>query len=81
MLDYTISSGNIFQDLGFADAEHKMAKVKLVALIDDILKKQNITEEETAKIFNLNPEQVKNLFNGHFREFSLEQLLFFLIIL
>jgi hypothetical protein len=43
MLDFTISSGNIFQDLGFANAEEKLAKVKLASVIADILKQQQIT--------------------------------------
>ena len=33
MPDYTVSSGNIFADLGFINAEQKLAKVKLASLI------------------------------------------------
>ncbi len=33
MTEYTISSGNIFEDLGFANAEEKLAKVKLASVI------------------------------------------------
>ena len=32
MKDYTVSSGNIFADLGFSNASEKLAKVKLVQL-------------------------------------------------
>jgi hypothetical protein len=45
MLDYTISSGNIFQDLGFANAEEKLAKVKLASVIADILEQRQITPQ------------------------------------
>lgn len=81
MLNYTISSGNIFQDLGFADAEQKLAKVKLLAVINNIIQKQNISEKKLAKIFNLNSTQVDNLLNGRLKEFSLDKLLLFLMIL
>ncbi|WP_222620665.1 XRE family transcriptional regulator [Sphaerospermopsis sp. LEGE 00249] len=64
MLNYTISSGNIFQDLGFVNAEEKLAKVKLASVIADILKQQQITPEQTGQILGLELAQVNNLSNG-----------------
>ncbi|MFN7659126.1 MAG: XRE family transcriptional regulator, partial [Dolichospermum sp.] len=64
MLDYTTSSGNIFQDLGFANAEEKLAKVKLASVIADILDPQQITLQQAAQILGLELEQINNLTNG-----------------
>ncbi len=36
MEDYTLSSGNVFEDMGFADAEEKLAKAKIAAIINKI---------------------------------------------
>ncbi|MEI6444130.1 MAG: helix-turn-helix transcriptional regulator [Nostocales cyanobacterium ELA583] len=79
MLDYTISSGNIFQDLGFANAEEKLAKVKLASVIADILEQQQITPQQTAQILGLEIEKVNNLTNGILKEFTIEHLLSYLI--
>lgn len=37
MSDYTVTSGNLFADLGFSNAEEKLAKVKLASLIYDLI--------------------------------------------
>ncbi|MBD2566729.1 helix-turn-helix domain-containing protein [Anabaena lutea] len=79
MLDYTISSGNIFQDLGFANAEEKLAKVKLASVIADILEQQQITPQQAAQILGLELEQINNLSNGILKEFTIENLLTYLI--
>ncbi|MBE9249550.1 XRE family transcriptional regulator [Dolichospermum sp. LEGE 00240] len=79
MLDYTISSGNIFQDLGFANAEEKLAKVKLASVIADILEQQQITPQQAAQILGLKLEQINNLTNGILKEFTIENLLSYLI--
>ena len=79
MLDYTISSGKIFQDLGFANAEEKLAKVKLASVIADILEQQQITPQQTAQILGLELEQINNLTNGILKEFTIENLLSYLI--
>ena len=79
MLDYTISSGNIFQDLGFPNAEEKLAKVKLASVIADILEQKQIPPETVGKILGLEREQVDNLTNGILKDFTIEQLLMFLV--
>jgi predicted XRE-type DNA-binding protein len=83
MLDYTISSGNIFQDLGFANAEEKLAKVKLASVITDILEQQQITPQQAAQILGLELEQINNLTNGILKDFTkdftIENLLSYLI--
>jgi predicted XRE-type DNA-binding protein len=79
MLDYTISSGNIFQDLGFANAEEKLAKVKLASVIADILEQQQITPQQAAQILGLELEQINNLTNGILKYFTIENLLSYLI--
>ena len=79
MLDYTISSGNIFQDLGFANAEEKLAKVKLASVIADILEQKQITPQQAGEILGLEIEKVNNLSDGILKEFTIENLLSYLI--
>ena len=81
MSEYLISSGNVFQDLAFPDAEEKFAKVKLASAIYDAIQKQKRTQEEVRKILGINSEELENLMNGRLRIFSIEKLFSFLLAL
>ena len=74
MLDYTVSSGNIFDDLGFSNAEEKLAKVKLASLIYDLISERELSEAEGARILTLDWSQVIDLKKGRLQGFSLEKL-------
>lgn len=81
MLDYQISSGNIFQDLGYVNAEEKFAKVKLASAINNILEKRELSSEKITTILNLSLEKVIDLQTGRLKDFSLEELFHFISIL
>ncbi len=81
MNEYTISCGNIFKDLGIKNAEQKFAKVQLASIIYDLMEVKKLSHEEAANLLGIELSQVFNLKNGHLKEFSLEQLLSFLVIL
>jgi len=81
MSEYLISSGNVFQDLAFPDAEEKFAKVKLASAIYDAIQKQERTREEVGNILGINSEELENLMNGRLRIFSIEKLFSFLLAL
>jgi predicted XRE-type DNA-binding protein len=81
MQDYTISSGNIFEDLGFPNAEEKLAKVKLASLIADIMDEKQLSQDAIANLLSLDGSEVTALQNGHLKRFSLEKLLSFLVAL
>lgn len=81
MQDYTVSSGNIFADLGFVNAEEKLAKVKLASLIYDLISDRELADLEAARVLGIDSSQVIDLKNGRLQGFSLEQLLSFLVAL
>ena len=78
MEDYIVSSGNIFKDIGFADAEEKFAKAKLAAIINKIIKEKGYTYEEIARILNIHQSKISDLENGRLKSFSMECLFSFL---
>jgi predicted XRE-type DNA-binding protein len=81
MSEYLVSSGNVFQDLAFPDAEEKFAKVKLASAIYDAIQKQGRTPEEVLTILGINAEELESLINGRLRSFSREKLFSFLLAL
>jgi predicted XRE-type DNA-binding protein len=78
MEDYIVSSGNIFEDMGFADAEERLAKAKLAAIINKIIEEKEFTQKEAAKILGVNQPKISALKNGRLKGFSMERLFSFL---
>ena len=58
MEDYTVSSGNIFKDMGLPDAEERLAKVKIAVIINKIIAERGLTQKEAAKILGINQPKV-----------------------
>ena len=42
------SSGNVYADLGMAHAQEMLVKAKLTSKISDIIKGQNLTQQQAA---------------------------------
>lgn len=70
------SSGNVFQDIGFseAEAERALLKADLAYEIHTILEKRKLTQAKTSKILGIDQSDVSRLKNGDFDRFSVERL-------
>jgi len=79
--DYTISTGNLFADLGFPDAEERMAKVNLALQINILIKRKKLTQKQAAELLNIDQPKISALSTGKLSGFSLERLFRFLTIL
>jgi len=72
------SSGNVFKDLDFPNAEEMLAKAALATQINTILQEQNLTQKEIAKLLSISQPNVSLLSRGILEGFSLERLIKFL---
>ena len=68
-------TGNVFADLGLADADAHLVKAELVTRIDAIVRQRDITQAEAGRLLGLSQPDVSRLLRGDFREYSLERLL------
>lgn len=68
-------SSNVFADLGLPDADAHLLKAGLVARIDAIIRRRDLTQTEAARLLGLSQPDVSRLLRGDFREYSLERLL------
>ena len=78
MKEYTISSGNVFEDMGLPNPEERLAKAKLAAIINKIIVERGLTQIQSAKILGINQPKVSALKNGRLKGFSIERLFHFL---
>jgi predicted XRE-type DNA-binding protein len=74
-------SGNVFADLGFADAEERQTKLRLAVMINDIIARRRITQVEAAGLLNVSQPKVSALANYKLDGFSSERLMAFLTAL
>ena len=79
--DYIKSSGNVFADLGLADAEEHLAKAELAQKIGGILRKQRLTQVRAAAVLGVDQPKVSALLRGQLSRFSIEKLMQFLLLL
>ena len=75
------STGNVFADLGLADAEEHLLKAGLVMKIDGIIRKRGLTQTAAAKAMGIDQPKVSAILSGQFRGYSVERLMRFLVAL
>lgn len=67
-------SGNIFADLGLADADERLFKADLVARIHQVIVAQGWTQTHAAEVIGVPQPHLSNLLRGRFDGFSVERL-------
>ena len=78
-LDYTVSSGNVFADLGLPNAEELLAKAELAHKITILIRERGLTQAQAAKLLGVDQPKVSALIRGQLTGFSIERLMRFLL--
>ncbi|MCE9602138.1 MAG: helix-turn-helix domain-containing protein [Gemmatimonadetes bacterium] len=68
-------SGNVWEDLGFPDAEELPAKTELVVAIDRTVRSRRLTQSAAARLMGIDQPKVSKLLNGDYRGFSTHRLM------
>lgn len=74
MTDYTVSSGNVFKDLGLPEPEEKLAKAKLAYNINRLIATQGMTQKEAAVVLEISRYKMTQLRNGRLSNFTIDSL-------
>ena len=74
MADYTVSSGNVFKDLGLPSPEEKLAKAKLAYNINRLIATQGMTQKEAAALLGISQYKMTRLRNGRLNNFTVDYL-------
>lgn len=77
MTEFTYSSGNVFEDLGFSKEEAENLKVRsvLMAGIRRIINEEGITQTEAAERFGVRQPRISDLVRGKIELFSIDALI------
>ena len=77
-INFETSSGNVFADLGLADAEELYTRAALGSQVVMALKENDYTQAEASRILGLKQPEVSALMCAKFHRFSQERLISFL---
>jgi len=80
-LEQEPSSGNVFADLGVADAGEHLIKAGLVLKIDRSIRHRHLTQTAAAELMGIDQPKVSAMLGGQFRGYSVERLMRFLVAL
>jgi predicted XRE-type DNA-binding protein len=76
-----VGTGDVFQDLGFADAGERKLRVQLAMRVNDIIKERHLTQAKAAALFGVPQPHVSELKHFKLSRFSSERLMHFLTLL
>jgi len=77
-IEFEMSSGNVFADIGIENPEEELTKAKLVWEIEQIIKSKKLTQAKAAKLMGINQPKVSALMRRKLDGFSVERLIHFL---
>jgi len=70
MIEIEESSGNVYADLGMADADEMIVKAQLATKIGEIIKDHKWTQKQAAEILGITQPKLSNMLCGQFRGIS-----------
>ena len=74
MADYTLSSGNVFKDLGLPSPDERLAKAKLAYKINRLIANQGMTQKDAADFLGISRSKMTALRNGRLQNFTIDHL-------
>jgi predicted XRE-type DNA-binding protein len=75
------SSGNVFADMGFADADERLAKAELAHHLVMLIKDARLSQNEAADRLGIDQPKVSALLRGKLKDFSTERLIRFITLM
>lgn len=76
-----VGTGDVFVDLGFADAGERRLRVQLAARVNELIAARRLTQDQAAAVFGISQPHVSELKNYKLSRFTSERLLHFLTLL
>ena len=75
------SSGNVYSDIGLANADGHLAKAHLAHTICDLIAEAGLNQSQAARRLGIDQPKVSALMRGRLRDFSTDRLMRFITAL
>ncbi|MBM3513312.1 MAG: XRE family transcriptional regulator [Alphaproteobacteria bacterium] len=82
-IGYEVSSGNVFHDIGFSDAEaaEAIAKSELILAMARTIKRRRLTQSQAARICRTDQPALSRVLRGRMSSLSIDRLTTWLVAL
>ncbi len=74
-IEFTVSSGNLFTDLGRANPQEDQLKSNLARRISGAIRERGLTQQQAADVLGVDQSKVSSLMRGRINGVSVERLL------
>lgn len=81
MVEIEESCGNVYKDLGIANASEMQVKSQLAAKIGEIIKARHLTQVQASEILGLSQPKLSEMLRGKFRGISEAKMMECLLLL
>lgn len=68
-------SGNVFADIGMANAEEHLLKAGLVSKLADVIRSRGLSQTAAAKLTGIGQPDLSKILRGRFRDVSADRLI------
>ena len=75
MIEIEAGSGNVYADLGMADADEMIVKAQLAIKIGEIIKGRQWSQQQAADVLGIPQSKLSKLLRGQFRGISEAKML------
>ena len=75
MIEIEKSSGNVYADLGMADADEMIVKAQLASKIGEIVKGRKWSQQKAAEVLGIPQPKLSKMLRGQFRGISEAKML------
>jgi predicted XRE-type DNA-binding protein len=75
MIDIEKGTGNVYADLGMADADEMIVKAQLATKIGEIIKARKWSQQQAANVLGLTQPKLSKMLRGQFRGISEAKML------
>lgn len=69
-----LSSGNVFADLGFDDAEERLMKMRMVVGVKRLIEEKGLTQVEAARLLGTTQPKISELWNNKLSSITFDKL-------
>jgi predicted XRE-type DNA-binding protein len=73
-IEFEMGSGNVFADLDLPDADLLLAKARLVAALEDIAAKENLSQTDISRISGTTQPRISKMLSGKGRGYTLDSV-------
>jgi len=80
-VEFEVSSGNVFADLGVPHPEEALLKADLALTISELIEQRGLTQNDAAALLGETQPHISQLMRGQLKGFSVERLIGFLVAL